>query len=46
MFSVIQDIRKTYKNLAMINNQMERVWKEAVLAYLQILTSLFSGDVE
>lgn len=34
----------TYKNLAMVINQMERMWKEAVFAYLQILTSHFSGE--
>jgi hypothetical protein len=30
----------------MVINQMERMWKEAVLAYLQILASHFSGEVE
>ena len=36
----------TYKNLAMVIYQMERMWKEVLLAYLQILTSRFSGEVE
>jgi len=36
----------TYKNLAMGIYQMERMWKEAVLVYLHILTSHFSGEVE
>jgi len=36
----------TYKNLSMVIYQIERMWKEAVLAYLQILMSHFSGEVE